>query len=198
MKKSTVLCVSIAGLASVAGAQDFSLTLVAESDFFDGSTTQTIGVYGDANVGTHMLGGAFELTSSGNTMVDNMSWTAASWSSFNTDGGYAGNGDYNQVIFGQLVIPGVPPFDVPAAGSELGSAIGYFQIDLAEPVNLLSTISFNLIASDPFSLEAIDINTGETFRSNDGNLILNGLAIPAPSTLGLLGFAGLVGARRRR
>jgi hypothetical protein len=76
----------------------------------------TVTVFGDADTGSHLLGGAFGL-SSDSALIDSMSWTNAAWSAFNTDGGYAGNGNYNEVIFGQLVIPGIFP---PAPGSELG------------------------------------------------------------------------------
>ncbi|MFG0244738.1 MAG: hypothetical protein ACF8MF_01635 [Phycisphaerales bacterium JB052] len=200
MKMSPVICAACAGMASVAAAQDFSLLLVptqATIECVEGSTF-TLSVFGDASVGTHMLGGSFALDSN-SASIASMTWTPASWSSFNTDNGYAGNGNYNQIIFGQLVIPGVPPFDVPAAGSELGGVIGSFQVTLGIPQPEL--LQFQLVEQSPFSLEVIDINTGETHRSSDGNLMLGSTSIlicPAPSTCALLGFTGLFGARRRR
>ena len=200
MNKS-IACIAIAGIASGVFAQDFSLSLVAASDPFS-SPTLTIEVYGDASVGTHMLGGGFELAIwENNDLINNITWQAAGWSQFNTDGGYdAGSGDYNQVIFGQLVIPGVPPFDVPAAGSGLGERIGSFVVELDRSLNLFDQLMFDFVAGSPFSLEVIDVNTGESFQSSQGNLELNGLYIniPAPSSLALLGLGGLVVGRRRR
>ena len=158
-----------------------------------------MGVIGDADVGTHMLGGAFSLESNGECIND-IQWTNAAWSAFNTDGGYAGEGDYNQIIFGQLIIPGVPPFDQPAPGSELGSLIGTFTVFLDPAIGDFS-IGFNLVAGSPFSLETIDIATGETFQSSSGNLSLGSasvIVIPSPGTIPVLGGLGLLAARRRR
>ncbi|MAO24033.1 MAG: hypothetical protein CMJ25_25060 [Phycisphaerae bacterium] len=200
MNMSTIVCATFAGLASVAGAQDFSLVLlpaVSTIECVEGSTF-SIDVIGDASVGTHMLGGSFTLDTN-SASIASMTWTPASWSSFNTDNGYAGNGNYNSVIFGQLVIPGVPPFDVPAAGSELGGLIGSFQVTLGVPQPEL--LQFQLVEQSPFSLEVVDINTGETHRSSDGNLMLGSASLlicPAPSSCALFGFTVLFGARRRQ
>jgi hypothetical protein len=122
-----------------------------------------------------------------------MTWSPAAWSAFNTDGGYAGNGNYNAVIFGQLVIPGIFP---PAAGSELGSAIGSFTVT----VDGMGVLNLDMTAGSPFSLEVVDANTGAT--ANDaGTVSLGGATInvvPAPSAMALLGLGGLVAGRRRR
>ncbi len=199
--KYTFTAVTLAGFAMAAGAQDFSLSIVAAGDPFSG-TTMTLDVISDASAGTHMLGGGFALSIfENNSLINNITWQAASWSQFNTDDGYdAGSGDYNQVIFGQLVIPGVPPFDVPAPGSEIGGLIGSFVVELDRELNLFDQISFEFVAGSPFTLQVIDINTGESFESSQGNLALNGLYIniPAPSSLALLGLGGLAASRRRR
>lgn len=203
--KYAVRAIALAGISMTATAgpvaPDFSLSMIANGDVFSG-TTITIDVIGDSSVGTHMLGGGFAMSvTENNDLVNNITWQAASWSQFNTDGGYdAGSGDYNQVTFGQLVIPGVPPFDIPAPGSELGQSIGSFVIELDRELNLLDQLSFEFVAASPFSLEVIDINSGETFRSSNGNLALNGfyINIPSPSGLALLGVGGLAAGRRRR
>lgn len=199
--KYAIATVTLAGFTIAAGAQDFSLSIVAAGDPFSG-TTMTLDVIGDASVGTHMLGGGFALSIfENNSLINNITWQAASWSQFNTDGGYdAGSGDYNQVIFGQLVIPGVPPFDVPAPGSEIGGLIGSFVVELDRELNLFDQLSFEFVAGSPFSLEVIDINAGQTFQSSQGNLAFNGfyINIPAPSSLALLGLGGLAASRRRR
>ena len=200
--KSSIALVAVAGFAAAASAQNFSLSISGAPATVDATAgaTITVDIIGDSDFGTHMLGGAFTMTS-GSAMVDNMTWSAASWSSFNTDGGYAGGGDYGQVIFGQLVIPGVPPFDQPAPGSELGSAIGSFQIQIAAGSN--GQLDLSLSAGSPFSLEVLDLATGATMQSSAGQLALNGASInvtsiPAPSAMALLGLGGLVAGRRRR
>jgi len=199
--KSTLALVAIAGFAAAATAGNtFTLSIVGAPTSVDATAgaTITVDVIGDSSFGTHMLGGSFSLTS-GNGMVSSMAWTNASWSAFNTDGGYAGNGDYNAVIFGQLVIPGVPPFDVPAAGSELGMAIGSMQIVIA--AGSAGVLDLNLGAESPFTLEVLDNASGTTANSAAGGLVLNGASInvtPAPSALALMGLGGLVAGRRRR
>ncbi len=196
--KHVLIAAAIAGSASCAMAQDFSLTLVPSVTqvFSEGSFTIT--VYGDADVGTHMLGGAFALESDGDCIAS-MSWTPASWSGFNTDGGYAGDGDYNQVIFGQLVLGGIFP---PAPGSELGSAIGSFLVT-AEAFSGDMPVEFQLVAGSPFTLETVDAVTGETFQSSNGNLTLGSTTvlfgnIPSPGVLSTACIGGLLASRRRR
>ncbi|MHA7812306.1 MAG: PEP-CTERM sorting domain-containing protein [Phycisphaerales bacterium] len=194
----TIAFAAIAGLAAAASAQNFSLTIVPSSTMIDttsGPVTFTMTVFGDADFGSHLLGGAFAVASSGDSdVVQSMAWTAASWSQFNTDGGDAGNGNYNQVVFGQLVIPGIFP---PAPGSELGSAIGSFEVT----VDGMGDVEFQLTAGTPFSLETVDSVLGDTM--NDGGAISLGSSgvisvVPAPSAMALLGLGGLVAGRRRR
>lgn len=200
--KNALMMISLAGLAPVAVAQNsFSLSLVpsvATLDTTGSAATFTVEVFGDASVGTHMLGGAFGLEVTGAGVVG-MSWANADWSQFNTDGGYAGGGSYNQVIFGQLILPGQPPFDVPADGSGLGQRIGSFQIMV--DADVFSFMEINLVAGSPFALEVIDIDSGQTHQSDASSLTLGGasiLVVPAPSSLALLGAAGLLAGRRRR
>lgn len=195
--KHLVICSALAGLASTAFAQDFSLSLIGPSSVTSNSVF-TIDVVGDSSFGTHMLGGGFALEANSNA-IDNMTWTPASWSAFNEDSeGYLGGGNYGQVVFGQLLLP-IPGFDVPAAGSELGGIIGSFQVTMNS--EHWTVIDFNLIASSPFTLEAVDIDNGlSTAQDVDGQLTLNGLSIfiPAPSSVALLGLGGMVIGRRRR
>lgn len=199
--KNTVALIALAGIASVASAQNFELSIVPSSTAVAEGESFTLSIFGDADVGTHLLGGAFTLTSD-SALVSGMSWTNAAWSAFNTDGGYAGNGNYNQVIFGQLAIPDLFP---PAPNSELGSLIGTFQVDLISPAGGASgNINFQLGNGTPFTLQTIDMNTGALPRDIDGgNLILGSASVtvgtvPAPSALALLGLGGIAAGRRRR
>lgn len=196
--KSVLIAAVIAGSASSAVAQNFSLSLLPSTSQVSSGGSFTITVFGDADVGTHLLGGAFSLQSNGECIAS-MSWNPAQWSAFNTDGGFAGSGDYNDVVFGQLVIPGIFP---PMPGSELGSAIGSFTV-VADNFSGDVPVVFQLVAASPFTLETVDAVTGETFQSSDGNLSLGSATvlfgiIPAPSTLALFGCGGVLAARRRR
>jgi len=197
--KNTLTLIAIAGIASAASAQNYSLSISGAPATVAEGAVFSFDVIGDSDVGTHMLGGSFSMTS-GSALIADMSWTPAAWSSFNTDGMYAGNGDYNAVVFGQLIIPGVPPFDQPAPGSELGGVIGTFQVTLGAGSGV---IDFALVGESPFSLETIDPTNGAGGNSSQGQLALNGASIqvgtvPAPSALALLGLGGIAAGRRRR
>ena len=195
--KSTIALVAIAGFAAAATAgSSFTLSIGAPASVEEG-TTFNVDVFGDATVGTHMLGGSFSM-SSGSSLISGMSWTPAAWSAFNTDNGYAGNGDYNSVIFGQLVIFGIPGFDVPAAASALGSLIGSFEVTLGAGTG---DINFAINAGSPFSLETLTAGAAGTFQSGSANTNLGSATVtvtPAPSAMALLGLGGIVAGRRRR
>ena len=194
-----ITAAAIAGCASIAAAQNFSLSLVPSAQTIDttsGPATFTVTVFGDADVGTHLLGGAFSLESDNGDCIANMQWNPAAWSAFNTDGGFAGNGDYNQIVFGQIVIPGIFP---PTPGSELGNAIGSFAITMEANTGDLP-IGFQLVAGSPFTLETVDEVTGDTFQSSSGSLSLGSTSVfvvPTPSSLAAFGLLGLVARRRR-
>ena len=193
--KSTIAIVAIAGFAAAASAQNFSLSIGGPTKVDEGDTF-TIEVSGDSDFGTHLAGGAFSLESNSG-LISGMSWTPAGWSAFNEDNGYAGNGNYNQVVFGQLLLP-FPGLDTPGAGSGLGGVIGSFEVTLGAGTGV---IDFSLIAGSPFSLETIDIADFTSAQDVDGTLTLNGLSVivsPAPSAMALLGLGGLVAGRRRR
>jgi hypothetical protein len=194
--KRVCIAAAIAGSATCTTAQNFSLSLVPGSvTIFPGSSF-TLTVFGDADQGTHLLGGAFSLESNGEC-IDTMTWTPASWSAFNTDGGFAGDGNYNEVVFGQLVIPGIFP---PAPGSENGSAIGTFTVNLDPGIGDF-ILDFQLVAAQPFTLETVDANSGQTFQSSNGNLSLGSASIgliPSPGVMPGLGLCGLLSTRRRR
>jgi MYXO-CTERM domain-containing protein len=194
--KNAVALIAVAGIASVAAAQNFSLSMTPSVSSTVEGGSFTVTVFGDSDAGTHLLGGAFGL-SSDSALIDSMSWTNAAWSAFNTDGGYAGNGNYNEVIFGQLVIPGIFP---PAPGSENGAAIGSFQVNLAGSGT--GVIDFQLVASaGDFSLQTVDSVSGALADDSAGQLSLGSARVtvtPAPSALALLGLGGLAAGRRRR
>ncbi|MBO6739360.1 MAG: hypothetical protein JJ916_05830 [Phycisphaerales bacterium] len=194
-----ITAAAIAGCASIAAAQNFSLSLVPSTQTVDtsgGPATFTVTVFGDADVGTHLLGGAFALETNSTCVID-MSWQNSAWSAFNTDGGYAGNGNYDQIVFGQLVIPGIFP---PAPGSELGSAIGLFVVTVDGGNS--GPLYMQLVAGSPFTLETVDDVTGLTFQNSSGTLSLGTTTvfacIPTPGACSALMIAGLATSRHRR
>ena len=186
-------------LASSVTAQTFSLEFEVDSiDGLGAGDTFSVAVIGDASVGTHMLGGTFAVSASGASQyIESMQWYRSDWDVFPSDGGYAGNGNYNQVIFGQFVLgcPGCGPHP----DSALGLAVGHFEITLADDYSPSDAIYLDLVTLDPFTLEVYDEISGQTYNdSMGGELVLGRLTIPAPSTLGAVGAMGLIASRRRR
>ena len=204
--KNTIALIALAGIASAAtaGGETFSLTMdtVASVDATD-AVTITVDVIGDSSFGTHLLGGEFGLSSGSNSMITDIRWTNAEWSTANGDGGYDGAGNNGTVVFGQLVVL-TDLFDfLPGAGSELGGSIGSFQIDIAAGSS--GTLDLSFLTTDRFALKTVDVDTVNrttaSMDSNSGTLSLNGASIevtPAPSAMALLGLGGIAAGRRRR
>ncbi len=197
MKNRTVVVLGLCGLASSAIAQNFTLALVPSAQTIDtsaGAVTMTVTVIGDADVGEYLLNGAYGIESNNASVID-MQWEHADWSAVHIDGGYAGNGNYNQVIFGQAPVNFFPPPDA----SLLGNPVGAFRVTIAE--DQVGQAEMSIVPGDPFTLETYNWVTGSLYNSNDGNLTLNGTTltfVPAPGAASLLAFAGVVITRRRR
>ena len=194
----TLAIVAVAGLASAASAQNYSLSIVgAPAQVNSGTqTTFTIDVVGNADWGTHLVGGGFTISNGGDAgIVTDMSGSVAAWAALGlNDGGHQGEGNYDQFVFGQLVFP--PAFP-PAAGSELGAVIASFQVTIAADSE--GVIEFNLGAGSPFSLSIFDGTASVDDTSGAlslGSATIN--VVPAPSAMALLGLGGLVAGRRRR
>lgn len=202
--KNTVLLIALAGLTTAGTAQEFSLSFGEITGDVSTGSMLSVDVFGDASIGTHMLGGGFAVSAfTNNFEVLDMTWAPAPWSAFNTDGGHAGSGNYDSVIFGQLNGgTGIPPFDQPSLGSELGSLIGSFQIEVGQLGSFWS-LQLQLVEHEPFpfTLEVLDYPDGGTYQNELGNITLGSARvdfIPAPSSLALLGLGGLAASRRRR
>jgi len=197
MKRSAISIIGICGIATTALSQNFSLTLVPSVQTIDtsaGAVTMTVTVIGDADVGTHMLGGVFGIQTDSASIID-MQWQPAIWSTFNEDGGYAGNGNYNQTLYAQLIPDHFPLPD----SSLLGNPIGSFQVTIA--ADQVGQAEMSIFPGEPFAMETHDEVSGRLYRSSDGNLTLNGatlIFVPAPGAASLLAFAGVVVTRRRR
>ena len=210
--KNVVVFTALAGLASaaVAGAPSGTLSIIPSTMTVDSSATTsfTLAVYGDANFGTHLFGGAFALDATGGEgIVTGMSYTSATWAEGGlNDRGAGADGDYDGIVFGQIILG--PPFNIPpAAESALGGGgvfIGSFQVEIA--ANSEGTINWQAIADSisTFALEVYDENQGlpGVRIANDdftgfGSASVN-VVIPAPSSMALLGLGGLVAGRRRR
>ncbi len=197
MNNRTVVVLGLCGLASSALAQNFSLTLVPSVltiDTSGGAATVTVTVIGDADVGDYLLNGSFGIESNSASVID-MQWEPADWSQFNDDGGHAGNGNYNQVIFGQLLSNFFPPPD----SSLFGNPIGAFQVTFAE--GSIGRVDMSFVEGMPYTLSTIGWPSLDEYESSDGNLTLNGITltlVPSPGAASLLAFAGAVAARRVR
>ena len=164
----------------------------------------TLAVYGDADFGTAIAGGEFALDGNGPLgMVSNMLGTSAAWGALGfQDNGYAGNNDYNGLIFGQLIFP---PFINPDPASMLGNG----------PVLVGTvTVTFEQFAFGFYTWDAIAGNGDfmlEIYTDDGGAGVFSQLTaadidlgsasvfiFPSPSSLALLGFGGVAGCRRRR
>lgn len=197
MNEPAVCIIGICGLASSALSQNFYLSM--ESSDLDvntssGDVTITVTVTGDADVGEYLLGGVFGIESNNANIID-MQWEPADWSLFNVDGGYAGNGNYNQTIYGQLILGNGFP---PPPDSLLGNAIGAFQVTFAE--GSLGRVDMGFVEGDPFTLSTYGWPSALEYQSSDGTLHLSGLSInliPAPGSGALLAIGALAVTRRR-
>jgi len=202
--KTTLGLIAVAGLASAAAAGGASLSIVASAATVDttgASATVTLAVYGDA-VGTAIAGGEFALTASGGAgLVSDMTGAAAAWGALGgQDNGHAGDGNYNGLIFGQLIFP---PFINPAAESMLGNGpvlLGNITVTIAADTSGVIDWSTAAGAGD-FILEVFtDDGAAGIFEQltavSHGSASVN--VVPAPSAMALLGLGGLVAGRRRR
>lgn len=192
-----VLYASVAGLASISSAQNFSLTLAPSVTTLDsiGGGLFTIDVYADADVGTHIDECAFGLQSNSFGVTD-IVWTPAEWAAYSFDDGYAGNGNHNTVNFGQVIIPGILP---PSPDSYLGQRVGSFVVSTIE---FYGVFDFDLVARDTYSLRVYDEVSGSFYANEPTNLSLYGFSInavaPAPPSAAALMLSGLMCSRRRR
>lgn len=205
--KKALGCIVVSGLATSAFAQSATLSITASAatlDTFGGEAEFTLSIWGDADFGTAIAGGEFALDGTGpEGSVTDMVGSSAPWGALGfQDNGYAGDADYNGMIFGQLIFP---PFIPAAPESMLG----------AGPV-LLGTVTVTIegltcgvwewtttAGSGPFVLEIFTDNgaEGEFTQITDANIAYGGVSInviPAPASVALLGLGGFVAARRRR
>ena len=179
----SITIIAICGCASAAAAQQFSLSLVPSTTNPTPGSTFTASLVADADVGTHVLGGGFRMgrIGTGNIPTSNITWVPAEWSAFNTVGNYLPSGFFTNTQFGQLVIPDVFP---PGPGSDLPNAtIGHFIFEIADDWDG-QPMEYLPIAFDPFSLQVIDVQTGEIYTNTEDNISFHGftISIPAPGT----------------
>ncbi len=201
--KNTLALIAVAGIATVASAQSGSLSMTSSAASVDTSgaaATFTLSVWGDADFGTHIAGGGFALSATGGAgIVTSMGASVPAWGALGfEDNGSAGDGNYNAVIFGQLIFP---PVIAPSADSSL-----------ANGAVLLATFSVTAAADSSGVIDWSTADSGgdfvlEIFNDADssftrltsvdfGGVSVN--VVPAPSAMALLGLGGLVAGRRRR
>ncbi|PCI10803.1 hypothetical protein COB72_02510 [bacterium] len=201
--KNAVTLLAIAGIATVAGAQTATLSIVLSTSttFTTGAAvTMTLAVYGDADFGTALGGGGFGLVATGGEgLITGMTVSVADWGALGfEDQGDGGDGNYNGVVFGQLIFP---PFIPASDDSLLGNGpvlIATFTVTLA--ADALGVIDWSTVGGlGDFDLEIFDDATGLFTQITDAQ---QGSArvsvVPAPSALAMLGLGGLAASRRRR
>ncbi|PCI10802.1 hypothetical protein COB72_02505 [bacterium] len=203
--KNTVTLIAFAGIASIATAQSGSFSIVPSAltvDSSGGASTITLAVYGDADFGTAISGGGFSLTANGGAgIVSGMTAAVAPWGALGfMDLGDAGDGNYNGMIFGQLIFP---PFIPAAADSMLANGavlLGNFTVTIA--ADSAGVIDWSTAGGvGDFDMEIFtDDGAAGAFTQLSG--VSAGSAsvtvVPAPSALALLGLGGIAAGRRRR
>lgn len=188
---------AVAGLpTSSLQAQNFSFSLIPSTTQVAPGAAFTATMYADANLGTHLISSIFRLNAStlGNSPTSNITWTPAPWSTwFNKDGGYANNGNYNEVAFSYFHTDNDP-------APLVGSALGHFTFTVSEDWDGRSTF-FAPVRVQPFSIETYDPITNEYFRGSGSDIEIQGFRInqiPAPSTSALLTLLLIPACRRQR
>ncbi|MGJ8636260.1 MAG: hypothetical protein ACSHX5_05410 [Phycisphaerales bacterium] len=209
--KHFMLC-AVAGCVSAAAAQSGSVTIVPSTQTVDWSVSDTFSLelYGDADFGTHIAGGTLSLSlesGDGASVVD-MVGGAADWGlQGENDRGYLGNGDYEGLVFGHLVLP---PFAEPNPDAALGNGpVLLGTVDVTINPGFIGMLAWSSAQIDSnFVLEIFDNDVFDTGDSAGAytrlffdDMEMGGVSvnvIPAPSGLALVGLGGLLSSRRRR
>ncbi len=166
------------------------------------TTSFTLSVYADADFGTAIAGGGFSLSAVGGAgIVTDMVGSTPDWAALGfQDNGHAGDGNYNGLIFGQLIFP---PFIPAAPESMLGSGpvlVGTFAVTIA--ADSAGVVDWSTGGGvGPFVLEVFTDDGGSGVMTQLTDLDFGGVSVnvvPAPSAMALLGLGGLVAGRRRR
>ncbi len=204
--KIALFFLAASGLASSAFGQTATLSIVPSAASWDTtiSTTYTLSIYAEVDFGTAIASGEFAVSGFGDMTpnVTGMVGQSASWGALGfQDDGYAGNGNYNGMIFGQLIFP---PFLPPDPMSMIGNGpvlLGVITVTLE--ANTHGFLAFSTASgTGPFMLEIYtdDGGSGTMTRLTDADIVHDSVTvmIPSPSTFALWGFGGLVAGRRRR
>lgn len=199
--KNAIALAAVAGLATAASAQSWSLSISGAPASIDTTVTTvfTVDIIANADFGTHVSGGSFELDSTGaDAAVVNVTASAAMWAAVGeNDRGYLGNGDHAGLVFGQVIFP---PFFPPSADSALpGAIVGSLVIEVLAGSEGILNLNLAADGQSPFGLEIWNEGDGafnNTAAGSYGSASVN--LVPAPSAMALLGLGGLVAGRRRR
>ena len=202
--KNALALIAVAGIASAATAQNGSLSMTSSAMTVDSTTTTsfTLSVYADADFGSAIAGGGFSLSAVGGAgIVTDMVGSTPDWAALGfQDNGHAGDGNYNGLIFGQLIFP---PFIPAAPESMLGSGpvlVGTFAVTIA--ADSAGVVDWSTGGGvGPFVLEVFTDDGGAGTMTQLTDLDFGGVSVnvvPAPSAMALLGLGGLVAGRRRR
>ncbi len=200
------MVIGVAGLATTAFAQNFSLWL--EPSSMTPTGTFTVSVYGDADVGTAYHTSTFGLSVAslgGDNQISNITWDLALEFAYvpSFDLGYGGNGTHLGIQFAHLPLSlcgGV--FD---CGVSYGELIGSFTIET--DLHAMGDYQISLIAgpdvdpSVPYTFGVYDEMTWDVYNDSQGSLTMTGTTVtivPAPAGIASLLICGLLSARRTR
>ncbi len=201
--KNALALIAVAGIASAATAQTGSLSITSSAATIDSTATTsfTLSVWGDADFGTAVAGGQFALSANGGAgIVTDMSGAAAAWGALGEeDQGHGGDGNYNGLIFGQLIFP---PFINPDAASMLTGSVLLGTVTVSIEANSAGVIDWSTAAGDGAFILEVFTDNGAEGEFTQLTSVDHGTArvsvVPAPSAMALLGLGGIAAGRRRR
>jgi len=197
-----MICMTLAGLATAASAQSGGLSLVPGLTTLDSTVTTvfTLGVYANADFGTHVFGGGFNLVNTGDAgMITSMDFTHASWGEFGAnDFGHTGNGNHDGIRFGQFFIPGLTP-PLPDSALQDGELlIGTFEVTIAAGASGIIDWTTALNPGSTSLVEIFDDGDDSTTLLQGSHGSARVVIFPTPSSAAILGLGGVIAGRRRR
>jgi len=200
--RNAIVLMAVSGIASAAAAQTATLNIVASQSVVSPFVTNmiTLSVYGSADFGTHIAGGGFSISANGGAGgIGATVGTVAPWGAIGlNDLGDGGDGNYNGLVFGQLIFP---PLFPPAPESDFTGGevlLATFSVEILPGFSFIEWSTALAPVGGGVVLQIYDAGDGSLTDVTVANFGSAQIFIPAPSSVALLGLGGLVAGRRRR